>query len=127
MEIKTLALILLIGRVVSVFFTVLILRRQVGLFKIPLRSEVERARWLYFGLGSAAFAFNIIPIAIDILTLTSDVTRNSNTVNPIGVLYALNACLASITLAIFIWLLYRQAARLVILVDQDKYDALQKK
>lgn len=127
MPIKTLALILLTGRIVAVLFNVLVVKRQLELFKLPVAPELEEARIILFALAVAALAFNIIPTSIDILTLTSSLARSSNVVNSIGILYSINACLASVVMAIFVWLLYRLAARTVILVDRDKYIALHKK
>lgn len=124
MDIKTVATILLLGRVVAVIFTILVIRQQVKLFKQPVYPELRQARYLYFGLAVGALLSNVIPVAIDILTLTSNVTRTSNHVNIVGLLYGFNACLASIFSSIFIWLLYRLAAKTVILVDRDKYEAL---
>lgn len=120
MQIKTFALLLLLGRVISVIFTVLVLKRQLFLFKLKVLPELKKIRVVLFCLGLGAFLTNLIPIAIDILTLEVDIERSTSQVNSIGVAYASNACLSNILLSIFIWTLYVLAAKTVILTERDK-------
>lgn len=108
MSIQTLAAILLIGRLTSVVFILMVLKRQLALFHHPIDDHIRNFRVMLFALACVIFLGNMVPILIDTLTVFSDVTRNNP--SSIGIAYAFSNNITSLVASIFIWLLYRMAA-----------------
>lgn len=108
MNIKTLAFLLLVGRLVSLVFLLLVLVRQVRLFKIPVSLQLNRYRMVLLIICIIGIVGTFVPILIDSLTLVSAVSRG--TPQPIGVAYAFSNNLTALAQAVFIWVLYRMAA-----------------
>lgn len=120
--IQTIGIFLLIARIISVIFIVIILRLQWRLFGtkidfslVPNLSNFERkrvylARKVLFALALIVFLGNMIPIVIDTLTIISDnaVGRNPE-VPTISIMYACSNALTAMFSAIFIYALYKIA------------------
>jgi hypothetical protein len=109
MGVKTLAFILLAGRIVSLIFTGLVLYRQIRLSKLAAPSWLVSFRRVLLGLTLVIFIGNFIPMVIDILVLVDEVQRNSP--NPVGVAYALDSNLTAVFASIAIWSLYKLAQK----------------
>lgn len=128
MDIKTVALILLLGRIVSASFMVLVVRRQRALSKLPIDPELLPFRKTLNHLSLAILIGNIIPIVIDILTIaaTNSLEREDSP-SVTGVTYAFSNCITSAVSAYLIWTLYKQAAKTVLIADEAIDDALNHK
>lgn len=120
MSVKLLASILLIGRLVSVVFISLVIRRQWTLFKSKIAPHLVSFRRNLFILSIVILLGQVVPIIIDTLAIYADVSKSSASPSPIGVAYAVSNCLTSILSAIFIWTLYRMAARQLITTDKTE-------
>jgi hypothetical protein len=111
MDIKTLALIMLGGHLVSVGFMASVIVKQWGLFKRLIEESLKGFRRVLFALSILILVGNIIPIFIDTLTLFYSLPRPLS-VSSVSVFYALsNAYLAAAAPAIAIWVLYKMAER----------------
>lgn len=127
MDIKDVALLLLLGRIVSVVFISLVIKRQLALFKKPIDPGLVGLRRTLFLLSLGVFVGNLIPIAIDILTIaTASSLHREDSPSIAGVTYALSNCVTASVSAVLIWTMYRQAAKTVILVDHNIEVALNK-
>lgn len=120
MDIRLLAIILLIGHGISTGFTLSVIRRQRELFKIKVDPEVQSVRRVLFGMSVTVALGNVIPIIVDALTIGAFVSRSSNHVNTIGLFYSLSNVVTAAVSAILIWTLYRLAARTLIDVENDR-------
>lgn len=127
MDIKTVALILLLGRLVSVAFMMLVVRRQRALSKIPVNPQLKPLRKTLNRLSLAVLVGNIIPIVLDASTIiAADSLKREDSPSVIGVSYAFSNCITSAISAYLIWTLYKQAEKTVLIVDQLTEDALKK-
>ena len=110
MDIQLYATILLIFRIISSFFIGLVIYRQLTLFRIKLIPKISKYRQVLFAIAAVIMATNIPPIVIDILTMTEDIRRSTNTVNGVGLVYSMTWVLGYTLLSFFIWLLYKISA-----------------
>lgn len=127
MNIRTLAAILLSGQVFSAVFILLVIMRQLSLFKLPIQPGLEWFRRILFFLALTVFAGNLVPILIDIITIRRPEVRVVRHTNLIGVLYAASNTFVATTSAVLIWVMYRLAASTLIIVEHAKDVALEKK
>lgn len=116
-DIQTIALLLLIGRIVSLIFIVLVMYRQFKLFGTTIdfqlvpnltkmeRKNVYRIRKLLFALSVVIFLGNMIPVAIDVLTLFTETDR-PRSIATISIMYAFSNSFTAAFSAIMIWTLY---------------------
>lgn len=121
-SIQIIAFILLIARLVSVGFIVSVLLTQVKQLGKPIdfsltpnlskyqEKNIYRIRRVLFALSVIILLGNLVPIAIDWVTLISDnsLGRTAN-VKPISVMYAFSNALTAMFSATMIWTLYRLA------------------
>lgn len=119
-DIKTIALLLLLARAVSVTFIVLVLYRQWKLFGTQIdfklvpnltkmeRKHVYQIRKVLFTLSAIILAGNMIPICIDVLTLFVETSR-PRSIAPISIAYAFSNAFTAAFSALMIWTLYRVA------------------
>lgn len=111
MDIKTLAIIMLIGHVISMGFMISVIGTQWDLFKKIISESVRNFRRVLFVLSILVLAGNLIPIIIDLLTLVIQLPRPL-AVSPLSAFYAVsNAYLAAAAPAAAIWVLYLMAKR----------------
>lgn len=109
MDIKIYAAILLILRIASLYFIGAVLKRQLELFKLFIDKEIRTYRRILFVLAVAIFIGNLIPGLIDILTITSTLTRSSQTINGVGLVYSSAWAATSLLSSVLIWWLYRMS------------------
>lgn len=127
-SIKTIAFILLLGRLVSFTFMVMVVKRQRALSKVPINKELLPLRQTLGRLSVIVLIGNLIPIVIDILTiLAPNNLEREDSPSIIGVTYGFSNCITSAISAFLIWTLYKQAEKTVLIVDQAIEDALIKK
>lgn len=125
MDIKHIAAILLLGRLVSVFFMAFVVKRQRALLKLPIDPSLAPFRRTLNRLSIAVLIGNVIPIILDASTiLSANALEREDTPSTIGVMYAFSNCITSALSAYLIWKLYKQAEKTVLIVDQATEDAL---
>lgn len=128
MGIKTVAFVLLLGRLVSVFFMTLVVNRQRALSKLPTSPELLPFRRTLNRLSVSLLIGNIIPIVIDVVTIVAtNSLEREDTPSVIGVMYAISNCTTAAISAYLIWTLYKQAEKTVLIVGQDAEDAVNNK
>lgn len=109
MDIKTIALTLLILRLIAVYFMSLVLKRQLGLLRDNYSPELRGTRIILFVLAMVIFVGNFVPILIDTLTIFGSVARSQPLT--IGITYAYSNALTAAVAGITFWLLYRSIER----------------
>lgn len=107
MDIKELALILLIGRIISDLFIFAVLRRQWQLITARYKDRLDKMRWVLFSVSVVIFLGNMIPIGIDIATLLADVGRAQPT--SVGIMYAFSSNIPMLMLSVLMWFVYHLA------------------
>lgn len=121
-SIQIIAFILLIARLISVFFIVKVLitqarqfGREIDFSLVPNLSKFQqkniyRIRRVLFALAVIILIGNFIPIVIDYITLITDnsLGRTAN-VKPISIAYAFSNAITAMLSAIMIWTLYKLA------------------
>lgn len=111
MEINTLATILLVGRMIAIYFMSSVVRRQLQLMKMPINDEVRTFRKILLGLAIALLISNIVPAILDILTIVSvNSLGRTPVVGDVGIFYTLFNCSGAIVSSLLVWMLYRLAA-----------------
>jgi hypothetical protein len=109
LSIKTLAIMLLIGHFGSVFFISFVIKRQLGLFRIPTVKALRHFRRTLFYLSMGIFLGNMIPITIDALTLFVNTGRPQH-VRGISIAYAMSNAIIELLSAYLVWKLYKLAS-----------------
>lgn len=122
LSIQTIAVILLIARLISVGFILFVLRLQWKLFKSKIdfslvpnldhyqQTTVYRIRRVLFVLAVIIFLGNMIPILIDAITIFShNSLGRTQSIRPISVAYAVSNAFTAMFSAIMIWTLYKLA------------------
>lgn len=109
MDIQLLAFLLLIGRIISDIFIILVLRRQWRIRKIPTHPRLSNIRRVLTLLAVLVFIGNLYPLILDIFTLVYPGIRTTQTVNLVGVAYSLDANLTFMFASILIYMLYKLA------------------
>lgn len=120
MNLRTLAIILLSGQIFSAVFILLVLMRQLALFRLQVQPGLKWFRVVLFFLALTIFIGNLIPILIDILTIRTPGIRVVHHTNLIGVLYAASNTFVATASALLIWIMYRLAAKTILIVEHDK-------
>ncbi len=125
MDIKTIAAVLIVGRIVSVAFIFFVLRRQYELMKLPIEPEVYYFRKVLFATALLIFIGGITAIVVDTLTiLADDSLHREDSPSLINMIYVFINEFTAIISAIFIWLLYRLARNTADNTEQNTADAL---
>ncbi len=120
--IQTIAIFLLIARLISVLFIGMVLILQARLFGTKIdfslvpnlnrfqKRNIYLARKVLFSLAVIVFLGNMVPILIDAITIigNNSVGRNAE-VPTISIAYAASNALTAMFSAIFIWALYKLA------------------
>lgn len=121
LDIQTIALILLIARVISVVFIISVLLQQIKLFGKPIdfeavpyltklqRKSVYRIRTVLFCLSVVILLGNLVPVVIDYITLFGDSLGRPTSLRPISIAYGFSNALTAMFSAIMIWTLYKLA------------------
>lgn len=120
-SIQIIATILLLARLISVFFILRVLLLQFRLFGtkidftlVPNLTKMQRRhvylmRRILFGLSVVILLGNIVPIIIDTITITANTLGRPAELRPISVMYAFSNAITAMVSAIMIWVLYQVA------------------
>ena len=115
MDIKQIAAVLLVMRLVSVLFMLLVIGKQRKLNKLPVRPGLEDFRTNLNRLTMSILVANIVPIAIDIMTMLSPTgLHREDSPSTWGIVYAFSNATSSILQSVFAWQIYRQAESIVV-------------
>ena len=104
-DLQTYALILIVFRLISAFFIIVVIKRQLELFKYPIHKEIRTFRVILFLLSMAVLVGNFVPFVIDIMALFGGTNRPS-VVPSASIAYSISVSVASVFSSILIWLLY---------------------
>jgi hypothetical protein len=118
MDIKTLALILLIGRLVAIILMTRVVLIQARLIRENNPKNIQTTRIELFMFAIAILLSNFIPVIIDWVAFTSGAGRSSAN-NP-GVTYAMNNMIASNIFALFFTFLYKEAKSGRVMITEEK-------
>lgn len=120
-SIQLIAFFLLVARVISIAFIVIVLRLQWRLFKTEIdfslvpnmtklqKRNVYRVRKVLFILSCIILLGNFIPILIDTITIFDNNLGRPANLRPISVAYAASNAFTAMFSAIMIWALYKLA------------------
>lgn len=109
MNIQTLALLLLIGQLISEIFIISVLRRQWQIRKSRTHPRLIQIRRVLMLLALLVFLGNLYPMALDAIKLFYPGVRTTQTINPAGAFYAISTNLTFMFASILIWVLYKLA------------------
>lgn len=111
MSVTLYAFILLVFRFVSMVLIFDVIKKQRQLRLRPIRSEKAAVlREDMYKLAIVAMGVNIIPIAVDLLTLVQVTSRPDN-IHPISVMYMFSYATGTLILTSIIWRMYRDALK----------------
>ena len=119
-DIEKIVIFLLAERVIGVIFMVMVLVLQIRLFGKPInfdlvpnlsilqQEKVYMIRRVLFGLSLTIFLGNMIPIAIDWVTLFSETSR-PDTLSWLSIGYGISNATTDMVSGFMIWVLYKLA------------------
>lgn len=107
MDIQILAFILLVGRLVSEYFIIQVLRRQWKIRNTPVHPRLRKIRGVLSLLAILVFIGNIYPLLLDAYTLFHPGVRSIGTINLVGTFYSLDNSITFMIASILIWTLYK--------------------
>jgi hypothetical protein len=120
-------IILLLISLVGMTFIFFVVRRQLGLFKLPLgeysektQKQLRHFRITLFAISMTIIISGMIPIALNIYTLLYDTARPDK-VPWVSFIYAMGVHLQGLLLSFQMWRLYRLSA------DNDNTNEFSKK
>lgn len=122
MDIRILAFTLLVGHLVSATFILLVIIKQIKLFRVRVQDGLRWFRLILFSLALAIFFGNFIPIAVDALTIFGSIKRSTNHVNTVGIFYSMSNALVFALSALLIWVMYKMAASTILTFPHDNED-----
>lgn len=110
MNLKLLVILLTFGRIASIVFNILVLKRQLKLRKKKTHPRLMKYRQVLMTLAFIIFLGNIYPLFLDLATLAGVFTqRGPETVNWSLSIYSLDNNLTFLVASILIWVLYKLA------------------
>lgn len=107
MNIQLLAGLLLLGRLISEFFIIMVLRRQWQIRNTKIHPRLVKMRYVLTSLAVLVFVGNLYPLWLDAYTLYDSTVRTSQVINLKGVLYSLDNNITFMVASILIWTLYK--------------------
>lgn len=120
LSIEAIASLLLVARIISVLFIIRVLVLQFKLFGTQIdfslvphltklqRKHVYLMRRVLFGISIVLLMGNVIPIAIDLLTIFSSTSRPDELFTT-SIMYAFSNAITAMLSAIMIYILYQVA------------------
>lgn len=105
MEIKQLAIQILVLHLVSVAFVSWVMFKQLQLLIKNATPDLQIDRKILLFITTVILLSNVVPILVDVLTLTGDVTRSTTKVNPIGAIYAFSNAIGLVAASVG-WFVY---------------------
>lgn len=118
MDIKTLALILLAGRLIAIALMIRVVIIQVRLIKENNPTNIQTTRVELFFFAVAVLLANIIPATIDLAAYLGGIGRSEP--DSLGITYAMNNMIASNIFALFFTFLYKEAKSGRVMITEEK-------
>jgi type III secretory pathway component EscT len=103
--IANIALVLLVIRVVSIYFISRVISRQWKLFRYDDSDGLNSTRKVMFALSHGLLLGSILPIMVDVYF--GIIHRVDSTDSPILTLYAISNAVTSLIASIILWAVYR--------------------
>lgn len=109
MDLRIIAGILLIGRLVALGFLIRTAMFQYRLFRSP--TEVSTVRKIMFGLTCTLIFMQFVPITIDVFALFTERAGSGRIPLTLGIAYAFSNMTFSIIASILLWQIYEVIGR----------------
>lgn len=123
-DLNSISAILFVLHLLASTFMLMVIKRQIGLFKKYIDPELRAFRLVLFLLSMSIFLGNLIPLTIDFINAVGVTTDEV----PLGrILYINTNAIVSVISAGLIWSMYRMAAKTAVIVEDDKQEALKNK
>lgn len=119
MDIKTYAAQLLFFQSISIVFMFIVLKRQLDLFGTKIQPDLIWFRRGLFALVASITVCAVIFISINLFTILDIVTRSTQTINPIGVIYGYTITAVIFLFSVLVWLLYKMAAKIILISSKN--------
>lgn len=111
MPVTLYALLLLIFRFISMALIIDVIKKQRQLRKRPIKSKkAATLREDMYRLALVAMGVNVVPIAVDLLTIIN-VTTRPDIINPVSVVYMFSYAFGTLILTFIIWRMYKGALK----------------
>lgn len=111
MPVTLYALLLLVFRFVSMTLIIDVIKKQRQLHKRPIKSQkAATLREEMYRLALVAMGVNVVPIAVDLLTIMNITTR-PDIINPVSVVYMFSYAFGTLILTFIIWRMYKGALK----------------
>ena len=111
MPVTLYALLLLVFRFVSMTLIIDVIKKQRQLRKRPIKSQkAAKLREEMYRLALVAMSVNVVPIAVDLLTIINITTR-PDIINPVSVVYMFSYAFGTLVLTFIIWRMYKGALK----------------
>lgn len=107
-NVSDIAIGLLLIRLVSVFYVIRVMRKQLELFRLHIDTGLVRFRKTMFALSTVFLISSIMPIAVD--TYYGFFEQVDDTEDVLIILYAVSNALMSLAASIILWTIYKIAA-----------------
>lgn len=120
MELRIIAGLLLIERMIALYFILSVVARQRRIMHIV--DDVSSLRKVMFGLSLAMLGMQIVPIIIDIFGIIEPSLKTTAVPRPLGVAYAFSNATFSIVASIMLWLIYETIDRDNIKLLKENHD-----
>jgi hypothetical protein len=108
-ELRIIAGILLLERMVALYFILSVVARQRRLLHIV--DDVGTLRKVMYGLSLSMLGMQIVPIIIDVVGIIEPSLKTPTVPRPLGVAYALSNATFSIIASVMLWLIYETIDR----------------
>lgn len=116
MDIRTIATLLLLGKIISLVFILLVLKKQWNIRKKTIHPTLRKYRTILFVLALVILIGTIIPIVVDLLTLLTNIDRE-NSPSIAGIIYAFSNDITFLIASILIWTLYKLSSAVIEIDD----------
>lgn len=120
MELRIIADILLIERLVALYFIISVVKRQRRLMHVV--DDVGTLRKVMYGLSLSMLGMQFVPILIDIVGIIEPSLKTPTIPRPLGVAYALSNATFSIIASVMLWLIYEVIDRDNIKLLKENHD-----
>lgn len=105
MDVKVIAAMLLVIRLLATLFIGAVLVQQYQLMKAQVSDDIGALRKVLMALAVIILLSHVIPIMVDIITLFGNPLNR--TVTPIGVMYAFSNDFSGLIASLLLWTVYR--------------------
>lgn len=120
MELRIIAGILLLERLVALYFILSVVARQRRLLHVV--DDVGTLRKVMYGLSLSMLGMQFVPILIDIVGIIEPTVKAAAVPRPLGVAYALSNATFSIIASVMLWLIYEVIDRDNIKLLKENHD-----